>query len=212
MDKGIFSGRIRGGAMLLILMAFIFSTAFQLQKQPYEVLKKRFESGKILHAQFEYRYKDSFTHETSTNSGTLWISGEQYKIISPPQTILVDGETSKVYDARRNRVIISKYVEEEDDFAPSRILNGIDSTYTVAEQRATAQGYAVILRAQDPFSLYKEITITLDKNYVPEEIIAVDRANNVITTTFSDALYIKNNGAVFDITYPEDVKIVDLRN
>ncbi len=195
--------------ILLFFTAFIFTAAFQVQDEPFEILKQRFESGDVLHAQFRYRYEDSFTNEISTNAGILWISGEQYKIISSPQTILVDGETSKVYDANRNRLIISEYVEEEDDFAPSRILGSIDSTYIVAEQQSTDSGFLITLNSQDPFSLYKKITIALDSNYIPVEIVATDRADNIITTTFFDASYVKN--AAFNISYPDSAKIIDLR-
>lgn len=200
-------------SILLFFTAFIFTAAFHTKKPPFEVLKQRFESGKVLHAQFRYQFKDSFTNQTSTNTGILWISREQYKIKSSPQTILVDGETSKVYDANRNRVIISKYVEEEDDFAPSRILNGIDSTYTVAAQkRVNDSRYLIKLVSEDPFSLYKSITIKLNAKHVPVEIRAVDRANNVITTTFINPSFIENQSDLFTITYPDDAKIVDLRN
>ncbi len=196
----------------LIAVLFWVTAAAQAQKEPFEVLKQRFESGKVLHAQFRYSFEDTFTNETSANTGILWITGEQYKIISPPQTILVDGKTSKVYDAKRNRLIISEYVEEDDDFAPSRILNGIDSTYTLVQQKAVNDEYIIELRSQDPFSLYKQITITLNRQFVPIEIIAIDRADNIITTTFFDASFTEASTAEFDITYPDDAKIIDLRN
>ncbi len=197
--------------LLLLVTVFWITAVAQVQKEPYEVLKQRFESGNVLHAQFRYSFKDTFTNETSTNAGILWISSHQYKIISSPQTILVDGETSKVYDAKRNRLIISKYVPEDDDFAPSRILNGIDSTYTLVQQKAVGHEYIIQLHSQDPFSLYKKITITLNQQFIPAKIVAIDRADNIITTTFIDASYIKNSNAVFDITYPDNAKIIDLR-
>lgn len=196
---------------LLLLAACVFVAASTAQQPPYKILKQRFENGKVLHAQFKYQYKDSFTNQTSTNRGTLWISSQKYKIVSSPQTILVDGKTSTVYDENRNRVIISKYVEEEDDFAPSRILNGIDSTYTVINQKEIETGYRIKLKSKDPFSLYKNITITLNQQYVPVKIKAVDQANNVITTTFSNASYLPNKSVHFTITYPDDANIVDLR-
>lgn len=205
----------RGGAKILLkpflLLLITFITAAQVQQKPFEVLKQHFESGDVLHAQFRYQYKDTFTNQTSTNAGILWISGEEYKVVSPPQTIFVDGETSKVYDAKRNRVIISKYVEEEDDFAPSRFLNGIDSTYALAGQKTIENGYLIKLESQDPFSLYEKITIELNKQYIPAEIRAVDRAGNIITTRFIDASYISNKRANLYINYPDDAKIIDMR-
>src|SRR5699024_10655750 len=124
----------------ILFVSLLFFVAAQVKQKPFEILKNHFESGDVLHAQFKYEYKDTFTNQTSTNSGTLWISSEQYKVISGAKTIFVDGETSKVYDTGRNRVIISKYVEAEDDFAPSRFLNGIDSTYSLVKQESSING------------------------------------------------------------------------
>ncbi len=183
-----------------------------IQQEPFEKLKQQFESGQILHAQFTYRYADSFTNETAVNSGELWIGRDRYRIDSSPQTVLVDGETSKVYDSNRNRLIVSEYIPEEDDFAPSRILNGLDSTYSVEQQKKEGNSYIITLRSDEPLSLYSKIKITLDQYFVPLEILAVDRADNVITTTFSDASFVKNRQSVFSITYPTDAEIIDLRD
>lgn len=196
---------------LSFLAIALFCLAFQSQQKPFEILKQRFEDGNVLHADFRYEYEDTFTNQTSANFGKLWISNKQYKVISGEQTIYVDGETSKVYDANRNRVIISKYVEQDDDFAPSRFLNGIDSSYTVVNQAKSKNGFAVELKSQDPFSLYKKITIKVDKQYVPAQIIAIDQSGNIITTSFINASFIKNRQANFYIKYPDEAKVVDLR-
>ncbi|HLR76614.1 MAG TPA: outer membrane lipoprotein carrier protein LolA [Balneolaceae bacterium] len=197
--------------ILPLFAIILFCAAGRLQQEPFNVLKQHFENGDVLHAEFKYEYKDTFTHQTSTNTGTLWISRKQYKVVNPPKTIFVDGKTSKVYDGDRNRLIISKYVKEEDDFAPSRFLNGIDSTYTLVEQKLSGNEYVIKLESQDSFSLYKSITIKLNKQYVPGQIKAVDQSNNIITTTFIDASFIKNKRNFFYITYPDDAKVIDLR-
>ena len=121
--------------IFLILGFLLISADLYAQTPTFDQLKERFESGEVFAADFQHIYTDSYTEESTSSSGDIWIDQVRYKLESQGQTIVVDGETSRVYDANRNRVIIDTYEPENDDFAPSRMLSGIDTTYTVTEQK-----------------------------------------------------------------------------
>ena len=195
--------------LLIILFAGAGSICAQT---PFERLTQRFEDGAVFQAGFTHHYEDAYTGNISEKEGELWIGREKYKIESPNQLVAVDGELSRVYDSSRNRVIISEYVPEEDDFAPSRILNGVDSTYTIQAQQETGNQYHIKLSSDDPFALFQEVQITLDANGVPEEIFVKDTADNLITTTFSGGRFIERTSGMFDLSYPGDAEIIDMRN
>lgn len=199
-------------SLFLAVFGLGMTFAGYAQEKPFSQLKQKFEQGAIFNAQFQHQSVDSYTQDTVASSGQIWVGEQQYKVRAKNQTVVVDGETSMVFDDRRNRVIISKYVPEEDDFAPSRILNGIDSTYTVEEQGQKGNQIYVRLTSEDSFAIYKKVEIYLSKALVPQKIRAVDPVDNVITTTFKDGSFVNVQQEMFVLDYPESAEIVDMRN
>lgn len=201
--------------LLLIAAALLPLAAFRpaaAQQTPaFDRLKSMFEEGMIFRAEFSHRYEDSFTGETQQNEGKIWIGRDQYKIEGNNQVMVVDGDVSRVYDATKNRVIVSDYVEEEDDFAPSRMLQGVDSSYVISETEERDGSHNILLESDDPFSVFQTVTITLDDNGLPTEIQAVDQAENRLTTRFDNGDFIDPASGLFDLNEPENAELIDLR-
>lgn len=198
--------------LLLTIFCFGVTTFAWAQDEPFSKLKQKFEQGAIFNADFQHQTVDSYTQDTSSSSGVIWVGEQRYKVQADNQTVVVDGENSTVYDENRNRVIISKYEPEEDDFAPSRILNGIDSTYTVkAEEQRNDQIY-IRLTSDDEFAIYKEVEIFLSNDLIPQKIRAVDPVDNIMTTTFSGGEFESLRENTFVLNYPNGAEVVDMRN
>ncbi|REL38750.1 outer membrane lipoprotein carrier protein LolA [Rhodohalobacter sp. SW132] len=200
-------------AFILTLIFLAGGSLFaQGQNTPeFDRLKATFEDGQILHADFSHRYEDSFTGEVQSSEGEIWIGKEQYKIEGSGQIMVVDGDISRVYDSSKNRVIISDYIEEEDDFAPSRMLQGVDESYVV-EESATGDGQTeIILVSDDPFSIFERVTILLNQSGMPVEILAIDQAENRLITRFSNGSFTTPSDQLFQIDPPEDAEQIDLR-
>jgi|SRR5690625_376462 len=182
------------------------------QERPFAQLKEKFEEGQIFSADFQHRSLDSYTGDTVSSDGWIWVGRERYKVRSGHQSVVVNGETSMVYDNNRNRVIISDYEPAEDDFAPSRILNGIDSTFTVDAQERREDQFYIRLTSGDPFAIYKKVEIFLSESLIPQKIRAVDPVDNIITTQFNDGKFVSARQEMFLLDYPEGAEIVDMRN
>lgn len=198
-----------------LLAVFLFLGISQnalAQDESFAKLKAKFEEGQIFQAGFLHESIDSYTQDTVARTGDIWVGENQYKVLAPNQTVVVDGKTSKVYDENRNRVIISKYEPSEDDFAPSRILNGIDSTFTVETQEQRDNEIYIRLASDDPFAIYKKVEIYLNRALIPQKIRAVDPVDNIITTTFRNGRFVKSTDQLFTIDYPDDAEVVDMRN
>lgn len=196
------------------LLAVILPAGHLLHAQGtpnFDDLKNNFEDGQVFYAQFTHRYEDSFTGETQQNSGEIWIGRDQYKIVGSNQVMVVDGNVSRVYDGDKNRLIISDYIEEEDDFAPSRMLQGVDDSYRVLESAAQNGTTEIVLQSDDPFSVFKTVTIILTPEGTPSEIRARDQAENILTTRFSDGLFMNPKSELFEIDAPDDAEFIDLR-
>ncbi|PAU95307.1 hypothetical protein CK503_03690 [Aliifodinibius salipaludis] len=199
--------------VFIVIVVGLGLPALALGQQSYfSELKQTFEEGSIFKADFHHQTVDSYTQDTVASNGRIWVGGQQYRVEADNKSVVVDGETSMVYDEDRNRVIISKYEPEDDDFAPSRILNGVDSTFTVQTQEKRDDEIYILLSSEDPFAIYKKVEIFLSKSLVPKKIEALDPADNVITTTFSDGEFMEPEEDMFKLSYPESAEKVDMRN
>lgn len=199
-------------ALVTIGLIFIVPGWADAQDTPkFNALKASFDQGQIFNAEFSHRYEDSFTGEVQENEGTIWIGKERYKIEANNQVMVVDGDISRVYDASKNRVIISDYIEEEDDFAPSRMLQGVDESYSVTEKTVDDNHTEIILVSDDPFSIFSRVTITLGTDGNPQQIRATDQAENQLITSFRDGLFMEVSEDLFQLNAPEKAERIDLR-
>lgn len=197
--------------LLLLVGIFLFTGANLFAQTPnFDLLKERFEAGEVFAGDFDHTYTDSYTGESTSSDGQIWIDQVRYKLMADGQTIVVDGETSRVYDADRNRVIIDTYYPEEDDFAPSRMLSGIDSTFTVSERKQGSRTI-VTLTSTDDFSVFAEVEILLDADLRPLRIVAIDISDNEIVTNFSNGRFYAPESNLFQLEYPDDAEVVDMR-
>ncbi len=194
-----------------ILFITMSMTAYS-QTPHFDRLKVNFEENRVFKAGFSHEYRDAFTGEEQFSEGKIWIGKNRYKIEGNLQTMVVDGELSTVYDQNRNRVIISDYIEEEDDFAPSRMLQGVDESFQVAESELNDDRVKIEMVSDDPFSIFREVTILLDSNGFPEQIMAIDQADNELLTRFESGEFIPAGHELFELNVPDDAERVDMRH
>lgn len=206
MDSKTWTNRLLVSAVVWLFLGGIASA----QTTNFEKVRARFDSGEVFQAGFEHTYLDSYTQESSSSSGEIWINKTGYKLESENQKIMVDGALSRVYDGDRNRLIISEYEAEEDDFAPSRFLSGLDDIYTASEE-ITQNKTIITLTTDDDFALFVEVVIELNAALLPVKITAYDIADNIIVTTFSNGSFENANPALFELQVPENAEIVDMR-
>lgn len=198
----------------VVLLSVVIALPLESRAQTSSLdrLREKFDNGLVFHAAFEHKYTDSYTKETQKSEGMIWVNSTQYKVSSENQSVVVNGKTSMVYDANRNRVIISKYDPKEDDFAPSKMLHGADSAYTVQQEARNKGNISITLASDDPFSVFKKITIKMTDSLIPLSIDAIDQADNHIVTTFENGEFIRGNSTMFHLDYPDGAEIVDMRN
>lgn len=197
--------------ILSLLAVMVFTSDIAAQNSDFDKLKTKFDEGLVFEAEFDHELTDAYTEEVMRSSGKIWINQDGYKLESEDQLLVVDGEISRVYDSTRNRVIISEYIPEDDDFAPSRMLKGVDSTYSISEEENNGQT-KVTLESDDDFAIFLSVEILLDEQQNPLEITAVDISENLIITTFKNGAFVEMKETAFSLEYPEDAEIVDLRN
>lgn len=186
-------------------------SSVQAQTPVFDKLKDKFDQNLVFKAAFEHTYLDSYTEESINSSGLIWIDKSGYKLESEDQLIVVDGEISTVYDGLRNRIIVSEYDAEEDDFAPSRMLSGIDETYSASEKMIDNGSTEITLVTEDDFAIFVKVEIVVDRNLKPIKITAYDIADNIIITSFKNGEFETRDAKTFKLEYPEGAEIVDMR-
>lgn len=197
---------------LSLIFGLIISIQFvQAQSPAFTELKTRFDESAVFYADFQHTYIDAYTNESTNSEGKIWIDQVGYKLESEDKIIVVDGEISRVYEGARNRLIVSKYDAEEDDFAPSRMLSGIDETYTSSEEKLDNGNTLISLETEDDFATFLKVEIEINDALEPVKITAYDFADNLIITTFSNGTFERLTDETFSLDYPEDAEIVDMR-
>lgn len=203
---------------LLVGSVFFFTAisaqglfAQQSDTPAFDRVKQLFEEGKVFTAQFSHEYNDSFTGESQRTDGQIWIGKNRYKIEGDLQQVVVDGDFSTVYDGSKNRVIISDYVEEEDDFAPSRMLQGVQDDFTAREELLSSGETKITLTSTDVFSVFFEVFIYVSADGIPLRIEAIDQADNELLTGFENGRFIDETEDLFEVKVPENAELIDLR-
>ena len=199
---------------LLLLFLFMVQPAAvlaQSETPQFERLKSQFENNRVFFAEFTHEYNDTFTGEQQLTTGTIWVGKDKYKMNSGDNFMLVEDDISRVYDSTKNRVIISEYFEEDDDFAPSRMLQGVDDSFNVSEQQMENGRTVIRMNSDDPFSIFITVTIYLNSAGVPYRIEAVDQVDNELLTVFNNGRFIEEEAGLFEFTYPDDAEWIDLR-
>jgi outer membrane lipoprotein-sorting protein len=199
------------------LLLFSVSQNNQITENPgskiLNDISLKFQDGYIFEADMSHEFVDAFTQDTVYTRGKIWIGKNKYKIITINQEISVDGFVSTVYNRDQNKVIISNYYPEEDDFAPSRFLGNVTDSFTIIEDKPKSDGFrSIILRANDMFEMITEATIVIfEQDLLPVQIFAEDQSDNKYSTRFNSGRFIQYDNAFFKVNWPSTAEIIDLR-
>ena len=192
-------------------MALLLGDPLLAQVNYLNLIQDNLRHGAILSAQFNHDFIDAYTQETSRNEGSIWIGWQQYRIETVGQIIVVNGELSKVLDRRRNRVIISEYDSELDDFAPSKIIGGLGNTYQVVDTKSRHNTQEFNFQSSDSFSTFKQMSIRIDSDLKPVDLSALDMGANRMQTSLSEVKYLPSSSNLFELIIPEGAEIIDMR-
>lgn len=200
---------------MLLLFLFLnlpIDISAQSETPQFDRLKSQFENSRVFFAEFTHEYNDTFTGEQQLTTGTIWVGKDKYKMNSGSNFMLVENDISRVYDSVKNRAIISEYIEEDDDFAPSRMLQGVDNSFIVSEQQLENGQTVIRMDSEDPFSIFISVTIYLNNSGIPVRIEALDQVDNELVTAFRNGRFMDDEGDLFDFNSPDDAEWIDLRH
>lgn len=201
---------------LLVVTVLPRTAAADTNTDGNEILDRlsiKIQAGEIFEADMTHEFIDSFTQDTVYTRGKIWVGENKYKVSTLNQEITVDGETSIVFNRDQNKVIISNYYPEDDDFAPSRFLGGFSSAFSVSDCKTGDDGLVtIVLEAVDVFEIITRAELKIyEPALLPVEINAVDQSENIYNTQFTSGKFLTADDAYFEVFWPEDAEVVDLR-
>lgn len=195
----------------LVMLALWTIPALANESPSLRVLKAKFADNAVFRAEMSHHFTDAYTSETTDTYGTIWFGVNAYRIDTPDQIIVVNGDVSRVFNRRQNRIIISHYNAEDDEFAPSRFFAGTNETYRSQDMLEPNGSTTILITSDDPFELFSEVRISVGRDGNPIQIQAVDQMDNRVRTTFSFGRFERAQQDLFEIQYPSGTEVVDLR-
>lgn len=176
-----------------------------------ERLKQQFAQDVMFRAEMSHFFTDSFSGETTEVYGTIWFARDRYRIETPDQVVVVSGATSTVLNIRQNRVIISYYDADEDEFAPSRFFASDNEAFNSTDQLNSDGSTTIMITSDDPFELFQQVEIRLTREGNPMQIDAIDQMDNSVRTMFRFGRFSAIDASRFELLPPQGAEIVDLR-
>ena len=114
---------------ILFLFPCLILAQDQKAKSILDQLSDKTKSYTSIEAKFTNSYFSSVTDINESQSGTLYIKNDAYRIELEVQIIICDGETNWTYLKDDNEVNITEIDDEENELNPSKIFTLYENGY-----------------------------------------------------------------------------------
>jgi outer membrane lipoprotein-sorting protein len=191
-------------------------------KKAQDILKAvstKYKSLKSMSAQFRIISEDQKQKTSETQSGSLVVKGNKYKLTLKGQDVISDGTTSWTFLKESNEVQVNEIIEKDDAITPANIFTiyekGFSSKYIGEKKIDNVQVQQIELIPDDPKKTFFKIQIHVNK---AEKIITsakIFERNGTIFSYVIDKFRINVEAPEsmfsFDKTKYPGVEVVDLR-
>ena len=184
-------------SVLLLTILFAFGQA----KDPkavalLEEVSKKAKGYKSIKVDFSYTMENPKAKINEEKTGTLWVSGDKYRMSAAGQTVICDGKTIWTYIKESNEVQVNTLENKDDALTPSKLLTSYNTNYK-----------SKIIKSVDPAIESVELIPNSRKNFT-KAILGIDKAKKQVK---SFTLYDKSgNTFTYKIkTYLTDTPVTD---
>ncbi|NDG52215.1 MAG: outer membrane lipoprotein carrier protein LolA [Flavobacteriia bacterium] len=117
----------------LIYFLFLFPCVIFAQDQKAKTildqLSDKTKSYTSIEAKFTNTFSSTVTDINESQSGTLYLKDDAYRLEMEAQTIICDGETNWIYLPDDEEVNITEIDDEENELNPSKIFTIYENGY-----------------------------------------------------------------------------------
>jgi periplasmic chaperone LolA len=170
-----------------------------------------------LRASFTQVISSEFAGDTTRIEGTVLLSGNKYRVETPTQTVVTDGQTTWIYTPADSQVVVNDAEQDASTVTPKTFLTASADRYEkTASTPATRDGTPhakLAVAATDSTARFKEATLWVRRaDRVVTRMRATDRNGSTLDLRLRDlAVNPSLTDDPFTFTPPEGVEVIDLR-
>jgi outer membrane lipoprotein carrier protein len=213
--------RIITNILIIFLLVSGQLTFAQSKKSSEEILKEVSEKTKSfssIRISFTYNMDNPSAKVHESETGTLLIKGDQYRLDIAGQKVISDNKTVWTYIAESNEVQINAVEEDENVLTPTRLLTSYSEDYKsklVGEATKDGRSQFVIELKPNADKSFTSVELNVDKELYRITRIAIqDKSGNTFTylvNKFETNVAVKDNDFVFNQKDYPGVEVIDMR-
>lgn len=209
---------LRRAWFLLLLLCLGLSTPAPAQDAPsLEALQDRYEDLSGLRAAFTQVTASEFAGDSSQIDGRVLLSGDKYRVETPAQTVVTNGETTWIYSPADSQVVVNDADADASTLTPQTFITASAEKYDVTATRRTQRDAAphdvLSLSATTESARFDKATLWVrHSDRIVTRLRATDRNGSTLDLRLHEIdLRPDFAGAPFTFSAPDGVEIVDLR-
>jgi outer membrane lipoprotein-sorting protein len=184
-----------------------------------DAVSKTYKGFSSIKADFSLTTASPAQNKSTTQTGTVYLKGEKYKVELGKQIILCDKQSVWTYIKDINEVQINDYEANKDEITPSNMFtiyqNDFNYMLNNEEELDKASCSIVDLMPKDKSKPFFKVRIWIDKNvnYI-NRMKVFDKNGNIYTykvTSFKQKMNLEDSFFKFDASKYPGVRIEDLR-
>ena len=140
--------------LILICYPFFIFSQDNKAKSILDLLSKKTKSYSSIKAEFTNTFSNTITDLNESQSGTIYLKENAYKLELESQIIISDGETNWIYLIDEEEVNITEIDDEENELNPSKIFTIYEDGYNYKFINEGSNVYQINLipKESSPFS------------------------------------------------------------
>jgi outer membrane lipoprotein-sorting protein len=202
---------------MVITLAGFGQTKDQKASALLEEVSNKTKAYKSIKVDFSYTMVNTKARINEEKTGTLWLSGDKYKMTAAGQTVICDGKTIWTYLKESNEVQVNSLDNKDDALTPSKLLTSYNSNYKskiIKDKNADPNIESVELIPNTSKNFNKAI-LGIDKAKKQiKSFILFDKSGNTFTykiKTFVTDGPVTNADFTFDTAKFPGVEVIDMR-
>ena len=199
---------------LIFICPYVIFAQDQKAKSILDQLSEKTKSYTSIKAKFTNTFSSSVTDINESQSGTLYIKEDAYKLEMETQTIICDGETNWIYLPDDEEVNITEIDDEENELNPSKIFTIYENGYKYKYVKDDGKNYHIDLFPEEsgPFTKV-ELFINKSKMQI-SSFTMIDKQGShfkYVIDSFVTNKEMKSDFFVFKTSDYPNVDVIDLR-
>jgi outer membrane lipoprotein carrier protein len=170
-----------------------------------------------LRASFTQLLSSDFAGDTTRIEGTVLLSGNRYRVRTPDQTVVTDGETTWIYTPADSQVVVNDAGEGATQVTPKTFLTASADRYRITEStsatRAQTPHVKLSVTATDSSSRFTRATLWVRRaDRLVTRMRAEDRNGSTLDLRLRDLVVNPSfDASAFTFSPPEGIEVIDLR-